>query len=503
MREVAHSQTGNEKAANGPLPGDLSLVEAEHAGAVSIASPGYYPSMNGGEISGADRSGCFPYATFTGSFTGPNQVFAWKSEDDYQGSTFLCTREPGELFLCGGNLPDAKGPFAPGPYVAKVDPSSGKQLWRTYLDNVNVSGRWIGVNNLNVLADGTIVTAWSNQIALLDPDSGSIIRTGALPSGEAPPEDSHFKHLTVAPDGTLILKNQTRAAGITAQGTMAMIKGIREGEALPPSIFVAVDGATLEVLDTVQLPELAATPHGITMHDERIAIYTCATEAAYRVFWDPDARKLALDDSWIVSFLEEGQSTGDAPGIMGEWIVIQTNGIGAKVPSSVVAINQRDPTKITSVVPFGPLKRMQMSLAPPKTCIDLENDMLYSADAGVGQVAGILLDQATGEMTVQFVVEDTTITFQPLIGPKEQRVLVLSNMKGDIPAMNALVELASGKYKEQVTWREAATGRILAESDFFEPLTVNSLIVPGYGGRMYYPTDTGFMVLQVRPAPQG
>ena len=492
--------TKNEKAANGPLPGDHSLVEEEHRGSASIASPGYYPSLNGAEISGADRSGCFPHASFTGSFTEPNQVYARRSEDEYQGTTFLCNREPGELFLCGGNLPKAKPPVLPGPYVAKVDATTGKQIWRTYVENANVSGNWIGVNNLNILANGTIVTAWSNQIALLDADTGRILRTGSLPSGEAPPGDSHFKHLTVAPDGTLILKNQTRAAGITDQGTMAMLKGIRKGMELPPSIFVAVHGETLEVLDTVQLPELAATPHGITSFDGRIAIYTCATEFAYRCFWDPDSRKLSQDESWTVSFLEKGQSTGDAPGIMGDWIVIQTNGIGARVPSSVGAINQHDPTRMTSVVPFGPLKKLQMSLAPPKTCIDVENDMLYSADAGVGRVAGIRLDQETGEMTTEFVVETTTLTFQPLIGPKDQRVLILSNMKGAIPKMGALLDIVSGKYKEQVTWRDAATGRVLAESDFFEPLTLNSLIVPGYGGRVYFPTDNGFLTLQVLPA---
>jgi hypothetical protein len=493
--------TSNEKAANGPLPGDHTVVEAEHRGATSIASPGYYPSMSGAEISGADRSGCFPYATFGGSFTEPNQVFAWRSEDDYNGVTFLCTREPGELFLCGGNLPDAKPPVLPGPYVAKVDPTTGKQIWRTYLENANVSGNWIGVNNLNVLANGQIVTSWSNQIALIDADTGRILKTGTLPSGEAPPQDSHFKHLTVAPDGTLILKNQTRAAGITDQGTMAVLKGIRKHMTLPPSIFVAVDGETFEVLDTVQLPEPAVTPHGITIFDGTIAVYTCATEAAYRCIWDPASRKLTLDESWTAKgYLSEGQSTGDAPGIMGDWIVIQTNGIGGKVPSSVVAINQHDSSRMTVVEPFGPLKRLQMSLAPPKTCIDLENDMLYSADAGVGKVAGIHLDQATGEMTTRFVVEDMTLTFQPLIGPKDQRVLVLSNMKGTFPKMNVLMDIVSSKYKEQVTWREASTGRILAESDFFEPLTLNSLIVPGYGGRMYYPTNSGFITLQVRPS---
>ncbi|MGB8222191.1 MAG: hypothetical protein WCF10_06370, partial [Polyangiales bacterium] len=56
-----------------------------------------------------------------------------------------------------------------------------------------------------------------------------------------------------------------------------------------------------------------------------------------------------------------------------------------------------------------------------------------------------------------------------------------------------------GQYREQVTWRDAATGQILAESDFFEPLSPGSLIVPGFGGRVYFPTNNGFLTLQVRP----
>ncbi len=32
---------------------------------------------------------------------------------------------------------------------------------------------------------------------------------------------------------------------------------------------------------------------------------------------------------------------------------------------------------------------------------------------------------------------------------------------------------------------------------------LSSLIVPGYGGRFYYPTNTGFLTLQVRPAGAG
>lgn len=49
---------------------------------------------------------------------------------------------------------------------------------------------------------------------------------------------------------------------------------------------------------------------------------------------------------------------------------------------------------------------------------DPGNHMLYSADLGVGKVAGIRLDPSSGEMTVQFLVDDSTAAFQPLIATK-------------------------------------------------------------------------------------
>jgi hypothetical protein len=41
---------------------------------------------------------------------------------------------------------------------------------------------------------------------------------------------------------------------------------------------------------------------------------------------------------------------------------------------------------------------------------------------------------------------------------------------------------------------------ILAESDFFEPLTINSLVTPGFDGRVCFPTHKGFITMQVKPA---
>lgn len=150
------SLTANEMAANGPLPGDVSLYAEELRGCQKLSTPGYYPSLNSAEIADAQRSGLYPCATFTGSHEGPNVVYAWRSQDTYQGTSFMNNRKPGELYLTGGDAPPMKGPVPPGPFVAKVDATTGAQVWRTYLDNANASGRWIATTNLNILTSGKI-----------------------------------------------------------------------------------------------------------------------------------------------------------------------------------------------------------------------------------------------------------------------------------------------------------------------------------------------------------
>ena len=44
----------------------------------------------------------------------------------------------------------------------------------------------------------------------------------------------------------------------------------------------------------------------------------------------------------------------------------------------------------------------------PETCIDLENVMVYSADAGVAKLAGRRLDRQTGEPR-ELVLDDTAL----------------------------------------------------------------------------------------------
>jgi hypothetical protein len=212
------------------------------------------------------------------------------------------------------------------------------------------------------------------------------------------------------------------------------------------------------------------------------------------------SRAKSAGQTWVVSPMQKGQTTSDAPSILGDWVVLQTNGIGGEtVASSIVAVHQKDAAKLKVIFPFGPLKSGEWSFAPPKPPTDPENSMIYSADMGVGKVAGIKIDQASGEMKTVWVVDDTTNAFQPLIGPKDTRVMLLSNAKKNVEKEPIKLALFTANCKEQVTWRDAATGRIIAESDFFEPLSIDSLITPGFGGRVYFPTGKGFIVLQVMP----
>ena len=493
----------NQIAANGPLPGNVGLYASELQCQQKIATPGYYPSLNGAEIADSERSGVFPCASFLGAFDGPNTVYAWRSADDYPGISYMNNRKPGELYIVGGEYPTLEDPNMAGPFVAKANATTGKEIWRTYLDNLNASGHWIGNANLNILENGNIPFAWSNQIVLIDGDTGQILKHNTLPSGAAPAADVNYKHLTVAPDKTLILKDQTRPAGCTLQGTVAIIKCAAQGMKQPNSQVVAVNPDTLEIIDSIEMPEPATSPHSVTTFEGRIVIYVAMDTVVRRVFWDPATKKLSLDPDWIMHAMAEGQSAATAATIIGDWVAVVTNGIGSeKMPSSIVIAHQKDSKNIKTLFPFGTaLQKGEWSFAMPKPGADLENNMLYVADMGMRKVAGVKVDLTSGELKNAFVIDHTTTGFQPLIGPKDKRVLLLSSMKPNVEREPIKLSFFTQNYTEQVTWLDAATGKRLAESDFFEPMPGNGLIVPTFGGRVFYPTAAGkgFYVLQAAP----
>jgi hypothetical protein len=61
--------------------------------------------------------------------------------------------------------------------------------------------------------------------------------------------------------------------------------------------------------------------------------------------------------------------------------------------------------------------------------------------------------------------------------------MLLSNLKPNVATKRTELTMFTGNYKEQVAWRDAATGHIIAALDCFEPMTFGSLITTGFGGR--------------------
>lgn len=126
------------------------------------------------------------------------------------------------MYLYGGASGNANPPPS-GPYVSKVEPGSLKELWRTNLLNVNITRGYSGPGGIYTLGDGGDIIVISNTyLYKLNSTTGAVEQILSLPTGASQPSDSYFNGLNGWPDGTLAMKDLTRAAGCTL-GSLAAL----------------------------------------------------------------------------------------------------------------------------------------------------------------------------------------------------------------------------------------------------------------------------------------
>ena len=186
----------------GPLVGDQSLFDRETNCVEQWAKDpannylNYWPAIGAPEHTDNVRSGLMPCADFTGSYSGQNQVFQYISQTTYPGGIGLVVFDgPTAGYLwAGGIIPGS------GEYVSRFDPSTGKEVWRTYLTNVNTTDQWLALGSLALIADGTLVAAASNWFWKLDRDTGQILAAKAQPIVGTPASANNFDGMVVAPD---------------------------------------------------------------------------------------------------------------------------------------------------------------------------------------------------------------------------------------------------------------------------------------------------------------
>lgn len=411
--------------------------------------------------------------------------------------SWIVTMEPNELYASGGGASLA----LPGSFISKMEAGSLREQWHTPLSNNNVTGDWLisGATNFPA-ADGTIAVSQGQYLYKVNATTGGVEKVVSLPTGISPPKDSNYDGMNAFADGTLVLKTQNRVAGCTNQGYNFIFCANQSQAA--PSVVAAVNPITFEVLDWEQLPEMIGGRNTVTQFQGKDYLYQFGTTNAFRYEWN--GQNLTLDTSWgPVPYLMEGQTLATAPAIMGDWVIGLTNG-GAptNVSLSVVAISQADPTKIVRINPI-PLEAGQKSFIPSMLTVDLPNNRIYAMDYLPGMVVAVDFTQ-DGNMSVAWgPVDQRTISFLTLIGQPDQRVLVSANINPNA-TQQQLEQGAQGTdytYTEQIIWRDAATGNILAESDFFPAMSPGILVTPGYGGLIYEMLYNGhIMAPQVAPA---
>ena len=145
----------------------------------------------------------------------------------------------------------------------------------------------------------------------------------------------------------------------------------------------------------------------------------------------------------------------------------------------------------------------QQSQYPAHGSVDPENNRIYAMDFGVQKAFAVDIDPNSGNMSVAWVEPQWSRSYITLIGPSYDRVFVNTNISS--PVTQNASELNgwsdNANYVEQMQWRDAATGKLLAASDFFPPASVEGPVPVGYGGMIYDVLNNGNIIaLQVLPS---
>lgn len=284
-------------------------------------NPPWYQTLTAFENYNFNRSHYWSCSQLPGSFTGPNQVFAYKSPTYYPTPFTIVTRGTNEMYVYGGVVAANPPVLGLQPYVSKVEPGSLKELWRTELLNTNMSQAFTGAGGMYTVGDtGDIIVITNTYLYKLNSTTGKVEAVLSLPTGATLPTDAYFNGLNGWPDGTLVMKDLTRAAGCTLNSLIALNQCPGS-----PSVVSVVDSKNFIILDSVQLSEIIGGRVTTTVYDGKYYLYLVGFSQVYRYVWD--GQNLTSDDSWgPVSYLKPGQGAGTAAAVMGYWVVIQTNG---------------------------------------------------------------------------------------------------------------------------------------------------------------------------------
>jgi hypothetical protein len=215
----------------------------------------YPPVIGAPEHTDSIHSGVYPCATWTGDSKGANEVFTYKSETNYPGGiVFVTFAGPDAGYLIGGS--SGLETYAPGAYVSKFNPSTGKEIWRQPLLNININGQFNPAPSMAVGTHG-VYAAFGAHVYRLDPASGAILAHREVHVLDGPQSDANFDgfHILPDPNGNILLKTQNRVPGCTTYGNYALSSCPGATAANPKTTVAVLSPRSLDVLDRLELTQ--------------------------------------------------------------------------------------------------------------------------------------------------------------------------------------------------------------------------------------------------------
>ncbi|MBC7882110.1 MAG: hypothetical protein H7Y37_12350 [Anaerolineae bacterium] len=378
----------------------------------------------------------------------------------------IATRGSGELFVFGGFAGQSGGS-----YVAKLDPVSLNELWRT---NFSVpSNQWSYFGAMGVQGQGDIFAVSSNVLIKVNPSSGALIAQATLPqlgSSEGG-TGAVYNGFVVTDSGLIVLKSIERGT-CSSDGPAALLCAARNN--LGGNLLI-VDPNSLKIIISVPLFQTSLGRLMLERRNNIDYIYIPGLTDIYRYTWD--GVSLLLDTSWgPVSYA--GGVNGSGVGLLGDYAVIQTNFLPSITPSKLIAVSILSSADVKTIQPFSGAS----SWVPSKGAFDASNSRAYVQDTNVGQVAALTLT-STG-WVVNWIVENQAKGFLFVTGPPQARQVVMPS---------------SSSLGDQMVWRDASTGNAVATSDIVASTATLDPIAPGFNGVVYYPSSATGKLVQLTP----
>ncbi len=440
----------------------------------------WYNTVSPNEAFASERTHTFPYTCNLMELLGQSEdkldaQVVHRTLNGLPAIYNIATRDRDEIFVLGGVTSKTEWceknshDCATGAYIAKVNAHTLQIEWRKPLYDAKKNGDWDYPGAIGVHGNGFVYVVNGYRIYKIDPESGELLSSNDLPTAPNQAQgDTAYNGFNILSDGNLVMKSLTRIKGSQADSIVALL--FRYADDVPSTIAV-IEPDNLQLVSSIKVKEPVLGRISNTQYEGMEYVYVGGFDNLFRFKYANN--KIEQDPDWgPVRYRFDDQKPAPAPGIMNDWVVIQNNFQIAKDALSVTVISQKDSSVMHRITPFEHSGLMPGSLQFSLPTIDEENNRIYSYDVMENELAALDFDPIEG-LSVAWRVQQRSLSFGAVLGPKDKRVFVLEDSDSAVPISARLV------------WRDANTGEELLRSGLVSTAP-GMPITPGFDGTFYY-----------------